>query len=122
MHTGDLGYLDEEGYLYITGYKKEIILRAGMNVYPREVENFLLEHPAIREAAVLGMPDAVRGEEVQAFVAFEEGMHLSETEMRAFCREAIAAYKCPRRFEVLDALPKDRDGRVLKAALRAGNP
>ena len=122
MHTGDLGYLDDDGYLYITGYKKEIILRAGMNVYPKEIEDFLVELPAIREAAVLGVPDPVRGEEVHAFVVFEQDRALSEKEMRSACREELAPYKCPRRFEVCQALPRGSDGKVDKDVLRSRNP
>jgi len=122
MHTGDLGYLDEDGFIFITGHSKEIILRAGMNVYPREIEVFLGEHPAIADAAILGMPDPVRGEEVKAFIVFKQGMHLSHRDLRAYCREQLASYKCPRSFEVIDALPVDRKGRVMKEILRERNP
>lgn len=118
FHTGDLGRMDEDGYFYVTGLKKDMINRAGMNVYPREVETVLLEHPAIREAAVVGMPDPIRGEEVMACVVLEPDMTLTAREVIDFCREHLAAYKAPRRVEFLKELPRDTAGRPDKKRLR----
>jgi len=118
FHTGDLGRTDEDGYFYFTGLKKDMINRAGMNVYPREVENVLLEHPAIREAAVVGIPDPVRGEEVMACVVLEPDMTVTSREVIEFCRERIAAYKAPRKVEFLDAMPKNVHGKPDKKQLR----
>ncbi|HNR31795.1 MAG TPA: long-chain fatty acid--CoA ligase [Candidatus Hydrogenedentes bacterium] len=118
LHTGDLGYVDEDGYFHITGLKKDMINRAGMNVYPREVEAVILEHPAICEAAVVGYPDAVRGEEVMAYVVLEPDISLTAREVTEFCRERIAAYKAPRRVEFVAELPRDAAGLVDKRRLR----
>lgn len=120
LHTGDLGFLDTDGYLTLTGLKKDMILRAGMNVYPREVERVLEEHHDIVEAAVIGVPELVRGEDVKAFVVLREGASLTENELKAYCRDVLSSYKCPRRIEFVTALPRKPDGSVDKAALRAG--
>jgi long-chain acyl-CoA synthetase len=119
MHTGDLGYLDKDGYLFLTGLKKDMILRAGMNVYPREVELVLETHPAVAAAAVVGVPDVVRGEDVKAFVLLSGEGAPTENELKAWCREALTSYKCPRRIEFVQALPRHPDGTLDKAALRA---
>lgn len=118
FHTGDFGRMDPDGYYYFTGLKKEMINRAGMNVFPREVENLLLEHPAIREAAVTGVPDPIRGEEVLAYVVVVDDMMLTAKEVTDFCREHLAAYKTPRRIEFIDELPRDSEGRIDKARLK----
>jgi len=120
FRTGDYGYLDADGYLFLTGLKKDMIIRAGMNVYPREVERILTEHPAVAECAVIGTPDRLRGQEVKAFVVAEEGQSPAEKELSQFCREHLAAYKCPKRFELISALPRTADGQVDKAQLQAG--
>jgi len=117
LDTGDLGYLDTDGYLYITGRKKDVVIRAGMNVYPREIEMLLGEHPAIKEAAVIGVPDAIRGEEVKALLVLEEGHDLTERDLGTWWRDHFAAYKCPKRFEILPELPRDQDGAVQKHLL-----
>jgi len=119
FHTGDFGYLDEEGFLFLTGLKKDIIIRAGLNIYPCEVEAVLEEHPAVREAAVVGLPDPVRGEEPKAFLVLNPGMDATIKDMAAFCRQELASYKCPRSFEFLEALPRDAEGRIRKELLRA---
>jgi len=119
FHTGDLAYLDEDGYIFLVGLKKDMILRAGLNVYPREIEEVLQTHPAIEEAGVVGMPDPVRGEEVKAFYVLKPGADLAEKELNAFCRERLAAYKCPRKFVQLPSLPRDSGGRIDKKSLRA---
>lgn len=118
MHTGDLGCLDEDGYLYITGLKKDLIIRAGMNVYPREIEEVLLRHPDIQEAAVVGIPEKIRGEEVCAFLRSASAPPPDEKALRAFCFEHLAPFKCPRHFIYKDVLPRLSSGKIDKIALR----
>ena len=117
LHTGDLGYVDD-GFVFIVDRKKELIIRGGYNVYPREIEEVLYAHPAIAEAAVVGIPDQQLGEEVKAFVALKPGQELVESELIAYCRERVAAYKYPRVIEVRDELPKSATGKVLKKQLK----
>jgi len=119
FHTGDLGYQDEEGFVYVVDRKKDLIIRGGLNVYPREVEELLYRHPAIAEAAVIGRPDERLGEEVVAFVSLRPGTSATPEEVVAFCRERLAAYKYPREVVVIDDLPKGPSGKVLKTELRA---
>jgi long-chain acyl-CoA synthetase len=119
FHTGDLGYRDEDGFFYIVDRKKDLVIRGGFNVYPREIEEVLHEHPAVREAAVIGRADERLGEEVVAFVALKSGSSAAPEEVVAFCRERLAAYKYPREVVVLDDLPKGPSGKVLKTELRA---
>jgi long-chain acyl-CoA synthetase len=118
FHTGDIGILDDEGYLAIVDRKKDMIIRGGYNVYPRDVEEVLYTHPAIREAAVIGLPSDEHGEEVHAVVALKEGVTASEAEIIAFCKARVAAYKYPRSVEFRDALPKGPTGKILKRELR----
>jgi long-chain acyl-CoA synthetase len=118
LHTGDLGKFDEDGYFYIVDRLKDIIIRGGMNVYPREVEEVLYGHPAVLEAAVVGVPDTLRGEEVKAYVALRDGQVVSVTELRAYCIERLAKYKCPKTVEILPSLPKGPTGKLLKRELR----
>lgn len=118
FRTGDYGYLDEDGYIFITGLKKDIIIRSGMNVYPFETERILMEHPAVQKAALVGMPDLVRGHEPKAFIVLKPGKEVSVKALSAYCREMLAAYKCPRSYEFIDALPRGEDGRVNKDILR----
>jgi long-chain acyl-CoA synthetase len=120
LHTGDLGYFDEDGFLFIVSRKKELIIRGGYNVYPSEVENVLCAHPAVAEAAVVGIPDARLGEEVMAVVIRRPGMDLLEPELVSFCRQRLAAYKCPRVFQFRSELPKNSLGKVLKDELTPG--
>lgn len=115
--TGDLGRLDADGYLTITGRKKELIIVGGENVYPREVETVLSGHPAVREAAVVGRRDAARGEVVAAFVTLRAGATATELELREFCRERLAGYKVPRRVVIADDLPRGPTGKILKRRL-----
>ena len=120
FHTGDLGHVDEDGFLYITGRLKDVIIRSGLNVYPVEVEEVLEEHPAVQEAAVVGVPDPVRGEEPKAFVVLKPGAVVTEQELGVFCRQELASYKRPRSFAFVDALPRDNDGAIRKDLLRKG--
>lgn len=118
LHTGDWGALDDDGYLYLKGLKKDMLIRAGLNVYPREIELVLEEHPAVREAAVVGVPDRVRGEEPKAFVVLNAPADGMDKELKAWCRARLAGYKCPRAFDFCAVLPRLDDGRFDKAALR----
>jgi long-chain acyl-CoA synthetase len=123
LHTGDLGYFDEDGFLFIVSRKKELIIRGGYNVYPSEIENVLHAHPAVAEAAVVGVPHERLGEEVMAVVIVRAAMEVREHELVAWCRERLAAYKCPRVFQFRTELPKNTMGKVLKDELaRAGTP
>jgi long-chain acyl-CoA synthetase len=118
FHTGDLGYRDEDGFFFIVDRKKELIIRGGYNVYPREVEEVLYGHPAIAEVAVIGVPDDRLGEEVRAVIALKPGQSLDEPEVIAFTKERLAAYKYPRTVEFRDSLPKNATGKILKKELK----
>ena len=118
LHTGDVGYMDADGWFYVVDRKKDQINVSGFKVWPREVEDVLYEHPAVREAAVVGAPDAYRGETVVAFVSLRPGRTVDPAELVAFCRERLAAHKYPRRVEVLDEVPKTATGKILRRALR----
>jgi long-chain acyl-CoA synthetase len=117
LHTGDLGYFDRDGFLFIVSRKKELIIRGGYNVYPSEIENVLHAHPAIAEAAVVGVPDERLGEEVMAVVILRAAMDLPEHELHAYCRARLAVYKCPRIYQFRTELPKNSLGKVLKDEL-----
>jgi long-chain acyl-CoA synthetase len=119
FHTRDLGYLDEDGYLHFAGLLKDLIICSGMNVWPHEVEEVLCEHPAVRETAVVGIPEPIRGEEINAFIILEKRAEVSENDLAAFFRERVSAYKCPRKFHFLKELPRDASGKIDKQALRA---
>ena len=118
LHTGDLGYMDAEGYVTITGRKKDLIISAGENIYPREIEEALGQHPSVKEVAVIGIPDAVRGEVPKAFVIPEEGTAIDDKQLRSFCKERVAAYKVPKAFEIVPDLPRNPTGKVLKRMLK----
>jgi long-chain acyl-CoA synthetase len=117
LRTGDMGRMDADGYVYVVDRKKDMIITGGENVYPREVEEVLHAHPAVREAAVIGVADAVWGEAVNAVVV--PSGEIDERELIAFCRDRLAHYKCPRSIELREALPRTPSGKVLKRALRA---
>ena len=118
FHSGDIGVVDDEGYYFIVDRKKDMIIRGGFNVYPREVEEVLYAHPAVAEAAVLGMPHERHGEEIKAVLALKPGHSVSAEEVVAYCKEHLAAYKYPRFVEFMDALPKGPTGKILKRELR----
>ncbi|MGH3235136.1 MAG: AMP-binding protein, partial [Streptosporangiaceae bacterium] len=120
LHTGDLGYMDEDGFYFIVDRAKDLVIRGGYNVYPREIEEVLYAHPGILEAAVIGKPDERLGEEVVAVVARREGSSVTAEEIIAYCRERLAAYKYPREIRFMSELPKGPSGKILKAALRDG--
>ena len=119
LHTGDVGYLDDEGFLYLVDRKKDMILRGGENIYPAEIEALLYEHPGVAEAAVVGVPDAVYGENVIAYVVRRSGVELGEDELRRFALERTSRFKAPSRFHFIDALPKSGVGKILRRELRA---
>jgi long-chain acyl-CoA synthetase len=114
FHSGDMAHVDEDGYFFIVDRKKDMIIRGGYNVYPREIEEVLYEHPAVREVAVVGVPDDSLGEEVGAAIALKEGAHATEEELREHAKEAVASYKYPRRIWFVDELPKGPTGKILK--------
>jgi len=114
LHTGDMAKVDDDGYFFIVDRKKDMIIRGGYNVYPREIEELLYEHPAVREAAVIGMPHDEYGEEIGAAVTLNDGAATTETELREFLKNQVAAYKYPRELWFVDELPKGPTGKILK--------
>ena len=114
FHTGDMGRVDEDGYFYIVDRKKDMIIRGGYNVYPREIEEVMYEHPAVAEAAVIGLPHASLGEEVAAAVALKPGASATAEELRDYVKSQVAAYKYPRHVWFVDALPKGPTGKIQK--------
>jgi fatty-acyl-CoA synthase len=118
LHTGDAGTLDDEGYLYIQDRTKDMIVSGGENVYPREIENVLFEHPGVADVAVIGVPDETWGEAVKAIVVLRQGASATEEEIVDFCRGRLAGYKRPRSVDFSAALPRNASGKVLKKDLR----
>ncbi len=118
LYTGDVGFMDPEGWYYVVDRKKDMIIAAGYKVWPREVEDVLYQHPAVREAAVVGVPDEYRGETVKAFVSLRPGEQTDEAELIKFCKERMSAYKYPRSIEFVDELPKTVTGKILRRELR----
>jgi long-chain acyl-CoA synthetase len=119
LHTGDIGRMDEDGYIYIVDRKKDLIIRNGFNVYPRDVEDALLEHPAVQLAAVVGRPDADSGEEVVAFVSLAPGAQVTPEELVEFGKSRLGGYKYPREVQVVDSVPLTPVGKVDRKAVRA---
>jgi len=119
LYTGDLGYYDEKGYIYIADRKKDMIISGGENVYPIEVENVLYRHPAVKEVAVIGVPDPYWIERVHALVVLKENAQTSEEDIIDFCKEHIAKYKSPKTVEFVDDLPKNPQGKILKREIRS---
>jgi len=118
LYTGDIGYMDKDGYFYITARKKDIIIRGGENVSPVEVEEVLLRHPAVAEAGVVGIPDAVYGEEIKAFVVIKPDKCVSEEELITFCKDCLPTFKSPKKVQFTESLPRNLLGKVLRAELR----
>ena len=118
FHTGDIGVMDDEGYISIVDRKKDMILRGGYNVYPRELEEVIITHPAVSLCAVIGVPDERLGEEVKAFVVLKSGEELTEEEFIAWCKTQFAANKYPRYVEFRESLPIGGTGKIFKRALR----
>ncbi|KLV26496.1 long-chain fatty acid--CoA ligase [Niallia circulans] len=116
--TGDIAYMDEKGYFYIVDRKKDIIIAGGFNIYPREIEEVLYEHPAVMEASVVGVKDPYRGETVKAFIVLREGMTVTEEELNQFMRRKLASFKVPRIYEFREELPKTAVGKVLRRQLK----
>jgi long-chain acyl-CoA synthetase len=120
FHSGDVATRDAQGYYFIVDRKKDMIIRGGFNVYPREIEEVLYAHPAVAEAAVIGIPHASHGEEVKAVIAKKAGHEATSAEdIIAYCKEKLAAYKYPRVVEFLPSLPKGPTGKILKRELRS---
>jgi long-chain acyl-CoA synthetase len=117
-HTGDLGTMDADGYFSIVDRKKDMLIVGGINVYPREVEEVLQRHPAVRDAAVIGGHDERRGDRVVAVIALKEGAAATSGDLLRFCREHLARYKCPRQVILRDVLPRSGTGKVLKRLLK----
>lgn len=122
LHTGDIGILDEQGWLYLVDRSKDLIVASGYKVWPREVEDVLLEHPSVVEAGVIGVADAYRGEQVVAFVALRAGCTTDDGELVDFCRSRLAVFKAPRRITILPELPKTASGKILRRELRDLDP
>lgn len=118
LHTGDLATVDEDNYIYIVDRSKDMIICGGENIYPKEVENVLYQHPAILEAAVIGVPDDVWGESVYACIVVRDGYSVNESEIIEFCKEHLASYKKPKKVEIVKELPKTSVGKISKVAMR----
>jgi long-chain acyl-CoA synthetase len=119
LYTGDIGKMDEEGYFYIVDRKKDMVIAGGYNIYPREIDEVLFEHPKVLEACAVGIPDPYRGETIKAFVVLKPGETLTEEEVIKYCGEKLAKYKVPKKVEFMASLPKSGVGKVLRKELRA---
>jgi long-chain acyl-CoA synthetase len=119
FHTGDVGYRDEEGFFYVVDRKSDMIIRGGENIYPREIDEVLYQNPKVKDAATIGVPDQLYGEEVKSFVVLREAETASPDELIDFCRERLADFKCPKTIEILDDIPKGPTGKLLKRELAA---
>jgi acyl-CoA synthetase (AMP-forming)/AMP-acid ligase II len=120
LRSGDLGYLDEDGFLYLVGRKKDLIVRGGHNVYPTDIEAVILEHPGVQEAAVVGVPHDVLGEDIAAFVVAKPNATVGGDELKDFCASHLADYKRPRHVSFVDSLPRNATGKVMKHRLSEG--
>jgi acyl-CoA synthetase (AMP-forming)/AMP-acid ligase II len=118
LHTGDMGYYDEKGFIYIVDRKKDLVITGGENVYPREVEEILYRHPAVLEAAVIGVPDEKWVERVHAVIVLKERHTATSDEIINFCKQHLARYKAPRSVDFVTVLPKNPQGKILKREIR----
>ena len=118
LHTGDVGYVDEEGYIFITDRIKDLIIKGGYNVYPSEIEGYIETHPGVAEVSVIGIPDQKYGEEVMAFVVKQPGQEFNEDDVIAFTKDKMTPYKAPSKVKFVEGLPKSLVGKVLKKELR----
>jgi acyl-CoA synthetase (AMP-forming)/AMP-acid ligase II len=118
VYTGDMGYYDEKGYIFIVDRRKDMIVSGGENIYPREIEEVLYGHPAVSEVAVIGIPDSYWVERVHAVVTLKQGASVTGDELINFCKQRLARYKAPKSVEFVDALPKNPSGKILKKELR----
>ena len=118
LRSGDLAYTDEDGFIYISGRIKDMIIRGGNNIYATDIEAVIIEHPAVQEAAVIGVPHTVLGEDVGAFVVLKPGAALDADDLKAFCAERLADYKRPRVLHFVAELPRNATGKVMKHKLR----
>jgi long-chain acyl-CoA synthetase len=118
LFTGDLGYLDHDGYLFIVDRKKDLIKTSGYQVWPREIEEVISAHPAVKEVGVAGLPDKMRGEKAKAWIVLNPGHKLTQSEIKEHCRVHLVAYKIPSQYEFVDELPKSAAGKVLRRILR----
>jgi long-chain acyl-CoA synthetase len=121
LHTGDLGYLDDDWYLFIVDRKKDLIKTSGCQVWPREIEEVIASHPDVQEVGVAGVPDQLKGEVVKAWIVVRGGAKLSRDDIRAYCRTKLAPFKVPAQVEFRESLPKTMAGKVLRRALQAEN-
>jgi long-chain acyl-CoA synthetase len=119
LHTGDLAYMDGDGYIFLVDRKKDMMKTSGFQVWPREIEEVIAAHPAVHEVGVAGVPDAVKGEVAKAWVVLKPDRRVTEDELRAYCRERLAPYKVPARVEFRKELPKTMVGKVLRRVLAA---
>jgi long-chain acyl-CoA synthetase len=117
FHTGDVGYRDPEGFFYIVDRKTDMIIRGGENIYPREIDEVLYQHPAVAAAATIGVPDQLYGEEVAAFIVLKDGIQTTEAELIAHCQLELADYKCPKTIRIVKDIPKGPTGKLLKREL-----
>jgi long-chain acyl-CoA synthetase len=122
FHTGDLGYRDADGFFYIVDRKSDMIIRAGENIYPREIDEVLYQHPKVQDAATIGVPDELYGEEVKAFIVLRQGSDATEQEIIDFCRARLADFKCPRTVALVKEIPKGPTGKLLKRELASWKP
>jgi acyl-CoA synthetase (AMP-forming)/AMP-acid ligase II len=118
LHTGDMGFYDEKGFVYIVDRKKDMIISGGENIYPREIEEVLYKHPSVGETAVIGVPDNVWVERVHALIVLREGRHATGDEIIEFCKRHLARFKAPKSVEFVESLPKNPQGKILKRELR----
>jgi long-chain acyl-CoA synthetase len=118
LHTGDLAKKDDDGYIFIVDRKKDLIIVGGVNVYPREIEEVIYQYPKVKETAVIGIDDKLRGEHVKAFIVLKDGEECTSKEITRYLKERIAVYKVPREIEFISELPKNSTGKVLKRLLK----